>query len=143
MGLLNKVNIWGRELVLRTSGLAPKVYRDIFGASLTGDFIGIADDCFELGEKLQNIKDDDFSKYSKELGDYEEVSYSLLNIVYALNKTGNYGKDFPDYDEWLNEFETMDLTEADWIIEVVTVMQDGYFPDGLPGGSKKTKPTGV
>lgn len=142
------VEIWGKDITLRTSGLAPKVYRDEFGSSLTGDYTNVARSFFGEAEKMKkydgfdNVEENAekiIEEFGEDLDRVEEVVYGILQIAYALNKTDNFGdRDFPTYEEWLDDFETMDLAEVIWLPEVITVITDGYFRKGKRRGSGKT-----
>ncbi len=142
--LRKEIQIWGRKLGLRASPLAPVCYTQEFGTSLTGDFLKLVE-MEELGKKFQklgNVLAKNPEKMSEHTDDFAKLESAVLEIlkpVYAMNRADNFGKNFPEYEKWLNEFEYIDFTEVDWVPEVVTVIRDGFFRNGKHGGSKGTK----
>ena len=142
--LRKDIEIWGRKLGLRVSPLAPICYKQEFDTSLTGDFLKLVE-MEEMGNKVQDIgtvlseHPEKMAEYTDEFAGLEGAVLELLKPVYAMNRADNYGKNLPEYHHWLDGFEYMDFTEVDWVAEVVTVISDGFFRNGKPGGSGGTK----
>jgi hypothetical protein len=139
--LRREIEIWGRKLGLRASPLAPVVYRQEFGTSLTGDILQLIE-LEKLGKKMQKIGNDieknpdKITSYIDEFASIEEVMLGLLKVVYALNRTDNYGKNFPEFHSWLDQFGYVDFTDAEWAEEVVSIIVDGFFRQGGSKGDK-------
>ena len=135
--LRKDIEVWGKKIGLRASPLAPVVYRQEFESSLTGDFVKMTK-LSTLGEKLQSVTEENLDEHEEDFNDVEDVVLDLLQIVYAMNRADNFGKGFPEYESWLNDFEYMDFTEVNWITEVIPIVKDGFFRNGQPAG-KQTK----
>lgn len=146
--LREKVKIWDRELTLRNSPMTFNLYRQEFDSSLMKDLTELMN-ISQIFDEPENINDDpedfndvDINRIGEQYEASEEMVFGILKVVYIMNKTEHRkDKDFPDYEDWLEEFENFELIEIEWFERVFGVIEDAFFPDIERGGTEKASKT--
>jgi len=112
---MRTVNIGGKDIGLKATPLALLYYRQEFKSDLIGDLL-----------KMQAIADDPSAL----------DSVALLQIAWAMNKAAEHGKSFPHFESWLAQFEYVDFSDADTMMEIMNEAMDGFFRRG----ARRAKP---
>ncbi|MBM7624783.1 hypothetical protein [Sporohalobacter salinus] len=107
---MKTVQMGDKELGLKASPLALLYYQQEFGQDLMGDLVSMQD--------MADMADGDFSSFD---------SVKILQICYAMNKANNYGKQFPDFEKWLSELNSIDFADEDFMLDVIEEATDGFF----------------
>jgi len=107
---VKKIKIGDKELGLRASPLALFYYQTEFNKDLMSDLMSL--------QSMAEINENDFSDFD---------SVKLLQIIYAMNRANNYGKEFPTFVAWLNGLEYMDLSDPEFILDAMDEAMDGFF----------------
>ena len=107
---MRKIKIGEKELGLKASPLALFYYQKEFGTDLMNDLMS-----------LQNMADID----EDNLAGFDSVK--LLQIIYAMNKANNFKKEFPNFEDWLNDLEYIDLGEPEFMVEAMEEATAGFF----------------
>lgn len=112
---MRELTIGNKEIRVRATPLALLFYKQEFGTDLIGDMV----------------------KFSASAGDMTKIdTVSLLQLIWAMSKADNLGKQFPSFEKWLADLESIDFTDESFIIAAVEEAQDGFFR-GSGGGSAK------
>lgn len=107
---MRKITIGEKELTLRATPVALLYYKQEFGSDLIADL-----------PKLVNVE-----KLNE--GDISGVDYvGLLQLVFAMNKAANVGKNFPGFDQWLDSLGNVDFADTVWIDEATNEAINGFF----------------
>jgi len=120
---MRTVKIGDKELGLRATPLALLYYKQEFDTELISDLVSLQD--------MAGIEDGDFSNFD---------SLKILQICYAMNKADNFGKQFPGYEKWLSELNSIDFANEDFMMGVISEASDGFFRSAGIGGNPNFKP---
>jgi hypothetical protein len=112
--------IGGKKIQLRANPLALLFYKQAFDSDLIADLLKL--------QSLQSLQDGDFSSLD---------TISLFQIAYAMNKAAKPADVFPEFEEWLAQFETIGFDDPQWIIDVVEEAADGFFRSGKSAPESK------
>lgn len=117
--MARKAIIGGKEIELRANTLALLYYRQEFDRDLIGDIM-----------KMQELQDGDLTKFDSVL---------ILQVAYALNRASAspYAK-FPTFFDWVIQFENIDFTDEEWILNIVHESMDGFFRSGSSSPEQKS-----
>ena|SRR6056297_2820245 len=116
---MKKIKIGKKELGLKASPLALFYYRQEFGKDLVADLISLQD--------LKNITEEDFSSFD---------SVKLLQLIYIMNKASKFGKEFPNFEDWLNDLGYIDFSDESWMTVVMEEAKSGFFRQAKDEGTK-------
>lgn len=111
---MKEITVGNKTVRVRATPLALLFYKQEFNADILADLI-----------KLSEMADD-VSKID---------TITLLQIIWAMNKADNYGKQFPSFEKWLEQFEYIDFSDEGFILDAITEAQEGFFRGG--GGGPK------
>lgn len=104
---MQNITIGGKEIGLKATPLALLFYKQEFKSDLIGDLI-----------KLSTLE--------KDLTKIDTVM--ILQLVWAMNKAyEGLGKAFPSFPKWLEELESIDVTDREFINAVIAEAEDGFF----------------
>lgn len=80
----------------------------------------------------------DFVKLSKAENDLSKMDTVILfQLIWVMNKLYvGVGKPFPGFEEWLAQFEYMNLGDDSMILGVMEEIENGFFRQGQTGGPK-------
>lgn len=113
---MRTVEIGGKKIGLKATPLGFLYYQREFGSDLTADAVKLA-----AAEK-------DLSKLNTVI---------LLQMIWVMNKLYvGMGKPFPGFEEWLAQFEYMNLGDENMILAVMEEIENGFFRQGQTGGPK-------
>jgi hypothetical protein len=113
---MRTIRIDEQEIGLKATPLALLYYRQEFKSDLIGDLL-----------KMQALADDPSAL----------DSVALLQIAWAMNKAAEgMGKAFPHFESWLAQFEYVDFSDADTMMEIMNEAMDGFFRRG----ARRAKP---
>lgn len=121
---MREITIKDKTFIVAAAAITYKIYRDQFKSDLQSDFFRIY---AGVNETISSMVGVDVSKLSEEeakkldtskanlssLASFNIDTLGILQIVWAMAKTANMGKPFPDYDAWydsLGEFNPMDMS---------------------------------
>lgn len=104
------VKIGGIEMRLRAAPPALLFYNQEFKRDLVTDAISVAS-----GGTVDGLK--------------------IMRLVWAMNKMEHLGTSFPSFEKWIEQFEYLDLGDADNFTKVVGELQNGFFREA---GKKET-----
>ena len=107
---MRTIKIGEKEIGLKASPLALLYYRQAFNKDLIEDLVSFQD--------MAEIENGDFSGFD---------SVKILQICYAMNKTDNFGKQFPDFETWLSKLDSIDLADQEFMIAIIEEATDGFF----------------
>ena len=108
---------FGKTLVgVKVSPLTPFLYKREFKSDLLGDIMGMQ----KLVDNPENID-----------------IILLLQITYAMAKTVEYGKDFPDFEGWLASLDAIDLGDNEFILGIMEEAMEGLFRSGAKSFQKQ------
>lgn len=144
---MKTVKMGEKEIGLKATPLALLYYKQEFKTDLLGDLIKLAGnlaksggDLIKLAELAEkgnndvNINDLDLDAIAAELD-----TVAILKLVWAMNKASEGpGKSFPNFEAWLDDLEVFDLTDRDFIGNVMAEAMDGFFRGRI--GAAKPKP---
>lgn len=120
---MRTVQIGNKELGLRATPLALLYYRQEFGKDLIENLVSLQD--------MANMADGDFSSFD---------SIKILQLLYAMNKADNFGKQFPDFETWLSQLDCIDFADQSFWLDVIEEATDGFFRSaGVKSGKAKQK----
>ncbi|MFW6121847.1 MAG: hypothetical protein ACOC80_13260 [Petrotogales bacterium] len=118
---MKKLKINNKEIGLRASPLALLFYQQNFDSDLIADLAKFQE------ENMEKISEGDFGNFS---------SVKLLQMAWAMNKAAKYPKDFPTFEEWLESFDSFQVTNAKFIMGIIEEATDGFFRSGKESGGK-------
>jgi hypothetical protein len=144
---MKTVIMGSKEIGLKASPLALLYYKQEFKTDLLGDLIKLAGNLAksggdlirlaQLAEKSNNevaIDEIDLDAIAAELD-----TIAILKLVWAMNKASvGPGKQFPEFERWLEDLEVFDLADRTFIGTVMKEAMDGFFRGGI-GATKPTK----
>lgn len=117
------VKIGEKELGLRATPLALLYYRQAFDKDLIEDLVSF--------QGMAGMADGDFTGFD---------SIKILQLIYAMNKADNFGKQFPDFEKWLAGLDGIDFADQQLWLDVVEEATDGFFRSaGNASGTKSKK----
>ena len=125
---MKKVEINDRKIGLRASPMALLFYQQNFDSDLIADLSKFQE------ENIEKITKGDFSNFN---------SVELLQMAWAMNKAAKYPEQFPTFEEWLEQFESFQVTNAEFIMGIIQEATDGFFRSEKKSGGKpeeKQKP---
>ncbi len=103
---MRTITIDGKELGLRATPLALLYYRQEFKKDLIGDLVSLTEMADDL-TKMDSVK--------------------LLQMVWAMNKAHNFGKQFSNFEKWLEGLESVDFSDEGFMLEVIGEAENGFF----------------
>ena len=104
---MRTIVLGNKEIGLKATPLALLFYKQEFGADLIGDLT-----------KMSGVE--------KDLSKLDIVV--ILQMVWAMNKAYNgLGKAFPPFTKWLEEIESIDVTDPEFIGTIMAEAEDGFF----------------
>lgn len=101
---MKTIKLGNREITIVGSPMTPYFYKKEFNQSFSGDLL-----------KMQELQFDQSS--------LDDIN--LLQMVWAMEKTAKMGKDMKDFENWLAEFEFIDLSEV--ITDVIEEAMNATF----------------
>jgi len=122
---MRTVKIGEKELGLRATPLALLYYKQEFDKDLIEDLVSFQD--------MAGMAGGDFTGFD---------SIKILQLIYAMNKADNFGKQFPDFEKWLAGLDGIDFADQQLWLDVVEEATDGFFRSasaGKGGNSKQKK----
>lgn len=57
-------------------------------------------------------------------------SLMFLQIIWAMEKTTNFGRDFPSFTKWLEGLDSFDISDTDMLKAVFEEAAEGFFRRG-------------
>lgn len=121
---MRTIELGGKKLGLRARPSALRVYHQQFDRDLVADMN-------HFNEIASDLNKGDISRFNSML---------LLQVVYALHQAYDTKKVLPNFDDWLDTFDYINLGEPGWMLEVVQEVADGFFR--APGADQATKAKG-
>jgi len=118
---MEKVEINNKKIGLRASPMALLFYQQEFDSDLVADLAEFQE------SNMDRITQGDFTNFN---------SVKLLQMVWAMNKASNYPGDFPIFEEWVNSFESFNVTNPKLITSIISEATDGFFRSGKESGGK-------
>lgn len=115
---MREINIGEKIIKVRATPLTLLFYKQEFKSDMIGDIM-----------KLQVVKN------SPEQLD----SLLFLQIIWAMEKTANFGNDFPSFTKWLETLDSFDISDADMLKVVFEEATDGFFRRGKQRRQKQQK----
>lgn len=115
---MKEISIGDKTIKVRATPLTLLFYKQEFKTDMIGDIM-----------KLQIVKN------SPEQLD----SLVFLQIIWAMEKTANFGKDFPSFTKWLETLDSFDISDADMLKAVFEEATDGFFRRGKQRRQKQQK----
>ncbi len=113
---MQTVKIGNNDVNLKASPVALFYYRQEFKTDLIGDLI-----------KMSN--------QAKDLSNIDSIA--ILQLIWAMAKAANgTGKNFPGFEKWLADLESIDFADQYLMNAVIGEAEDGFFR-----GANKPKPT--
>jgi len=120
---MRTVQIGNKELGLRATPLALLYYKQEFGTELIADLVNLKD--------MVNMADGDFNSFD---------SIKILQLLYAMNKADNFGKQFPSFEKWLSELASIDFADERFMLDMIEEASDGFFRSAGIGRKSESKP---
>lgn len=120
---MTKINIDGRELGLKATISVLFPYKKKFGTSIMSDIQ-------KLQEMLTKMGEGDFSNFDSEI---------IFRVTWALNKNYEDLGKFPDFEEWVNQFENINFGDPEFLPKVINESLDGFFRATKKAGRKPAK----
>jgi hypothetical protein len=117
---VRKINIDGRELGLKATVSVLFPYHKKFDTSIMADIQKIQGMLEKMGEA-------NFENFNAEI---------ILRVVWALNKNYEDRKDFPELDEWVNQFENINFGDPEFLPVVAREGINGFFRSSKKTGRK-------
>lgn len=122
---MRTVKMGSQEIGIKATPVALFYYKQEFKSDLIGDLT-----------KMQAVLND--------ISNLDTVLF--LQLIWAMNKAAaGVGKPFLGFESWLNGFAECDITEPDFLINVITEAQDGFFRGAAARAglaAKAAKPAG-
>ena len=113
---MKTVQLGSKKIGLKATPLALLFYKQEFGSDLVTDLI-------ELSKAEMDLSKLDF--------------VVLLQLVWAMNRTyTGPGKQFPNFEEWLAQFDSMNLDDEQFYLDVLEEAEHGFFRGVTSGGPK-------
>ncbi|WP_240371686.1 hypothetical protein [Anoxybacteroides rupiense] len=113
---MRTIQIGEKQIGLKATPLALLFYRQEFKSDLIGDLL-----------KMQALANDPSAL----------DSIVILQIAWAMNKAAEgMGKAFPNFESWLAQFEYVDFSDADTMMEIMNEAKDGFFRRGSRTAAK-------
>lgn len=106
---MREIKIGGKEIRVKASPLTLLFYKQEFKSDMIGDIL-----------KLHAVQ-----KNPAELD-----SLIFLQIIWAMNKAAEYGKDFPSFPKWLETLDAFDISDTDMLKAVFEEAAEGFFRRG-------------
>lgn len=108
---MKTIKVGDKTIGLKASPLAFLYYQQSFKRDLMEDIVGLQD--------LEKLSSGDFAGFD---------TVKILQMGYVMNKADNFGKSFPNFDEWVAGLEDIDI--MDFMVEVAEEAADGFFRSG-------------
>jgi hypothetical protein len=121
---MRTIKINDNELRVRATTPALTNYAQAFDRDLIADLVEFQ------SENMQKLMNSDFSGFNSQF---------LLRITWAMNKAEHYGESFPDFEEWVNKNEDLQITNPKFIGEIVAEAAQGFFPSRKTGGKPESE----
>lgn len=118
---MKTVEINDKKIGLRASPMALLFYQQNFDSDLIADLAKFQE------ENMEKISNGDFKSFN---------SIKLLQMAWAMNKAAKYPEQFPTFEEWLNQFDSFQVTNAKFIMGIIKEATDGFFRSGKESGGK-------
>jgi len=103
---MREILIGEEEVRVKATPLALLFYKKEFKSDLLGDLLKMSD-------------------VEKDLSKFDTIS--ILQLIWAMAKADNYGKQFPSFEKWLSKFENMDLTDESFMVAALEEATDGFL----------------
>ena len=121
---MKTIEINDRKIGLRASPMALLFYQQKFNKDLIADLAKFQED------NMDKIIKGDFSNFN---------SIKLLQMAWAMNKAAEYPDKFPDFEKWLETFDSFHITNAKFISGIIEEAADGFFRSSKSGGKPERK----
>lgn len=106
---MREIKIGGKEIRVKASPLTLLFYKQEFKSDMIGDIL-----------KLHGVQNNP-----------EKLdSLMLLQVIWAMNKTAEFGKDFPSFPRWLEALDSFDISDTDMLKAVFEEATEGFFRRG-------------
>ena len=114
------LKIGDKEIRVRATPLTLLFYKQEFKSDLMGDMA-----------KLESVKDNIANL---------DITI-ILQMIWAMNKSDNYGNSFPNFIDWLGSFESIDLTDTTLYKGTMEETAEGFFrgKHKTPGRKSKSR----
>jgi len=122
---MRELNIGEKQVRVRATPLALLFYKQEFKGDLLGDLAKMA--------SMVKVKD------GKEEVDISQLDViAILQMTWAMAKADSFGKgDFPSFQSWLASFDSIDISDPDFMTAAVEEAQRGFFRSGVKGAVRK------
>lgn len=130
------VKMGEKEIGLKATPLALLYYKQEFKTDLLGDLIKLAGnlaksggDLIKLAELVEKSNNEvDINDLNLDAIATELDTVAILKLVWAMNKASEGpGRPFPNFESWLDGLEVFDLTDREFIGNVMSEAMDGFF----------------
>jgi len=127
---------FGEQVIrVRATPLTLLFYRKEFGNDMTTDYLRIYTGVMAVfpelsSEKLKNlgnVKLDADSMTMKGLSAMQFDALGVLQMVWAMAKTEQYGQSWPGFEEWVAKLGDINFFDGDMLAAVFEVAADGLF----------------
>ncbi|QOS77951.1 hypothetical protein JNUCC31_25135 [Paenibacillus sp. JNUCC31] len=117
-----------KKVPITASAPALLYYRQEFGADLIGDMTKMISDYDTGGDQEENPEVNPVATTSDALALGNINFLSFLQLAWAMAKAYQYGKPFPKFETWLNDYgEDIDFSDEGFIIDIVEEATTGFF----------------
>ena len=114
---MRAVNIGGTDYEVVASPITLYFYKKEFKRALLGDLMS-----------LSQLEDDPTA--------FDDML--ILQLAWAMIKTAKMGKEFPNFEQWLNSLEYINFEDTEMIYAIVEEAREGFFRgNGGPGTTNK------
>lgn len=110
---MRELRIGDKEIRVRATPLALLYYKQAFKSDLIGDMT-----------KMQYVADDPS----------QLDTVVCLQMIWAMAKADAYGQQFPSFEKWLAELDSIDFSDPSFLVAAVEEAADGFL-----GGGRKQK----
>lgn len=124
---MKEIKLGDQTVRVRATPLALLFYKQEFkGSDLLGDLTKMS--------TIVNVTED-----GKEEVDPSRLDIvNMLQMIWAMAKADAFGKDpFPSFQTWLASFESIDISDPDFMITALEEAQNGFFRKGVKGAVQK------
>jgi hypothetical protein len=103
---MREINIGDKTVRVRATPLALLYYKQEFKTDLIGDLVKMA----EIEKDMSKID-----------------TVALLQLIWAMAKADNFGKPFPSFEKWISELDSIDFSDASFLLPALEEAKDGFF----------------
>lgn len=103
---MRELSMGDKQVRVRATALALLFYKQQFKSDLIGDIVSLQ----AMGDNAANFD-----------------SVKILQMIWAMAKADTFGQQFPSFEAWLSEFDSIDFSDVSFINAALDEAKDGFF----------------